>query len=194
MGGMSDLPRVPAPPGVAPAVRGAGLVRPMTLADCERVAEIRVRGWQTAYRGLIPPSHLDSLSVPEEVPRRRAHFENAGADVVNLVAEQAGTVVGWACHGPYREGERRTDDAELYALYVDAAHHGSGVGYALFQESVRQLAARGRTRLYLWVLKGNSRARRFYERAGLRPDGVEEPFETGGVLVPEVRYVGEVGG
>ncbi|MHC5907308.1 GNAT family N-acetyltransferase [Streptomyces sp. S6] len=170
------------------------LVRPMTLADCERVAEIRVRGWQTAYRGLIPQPHLDSLSVPEDALRRRAHVENAGEDVVNLVAEQAGTVVGWACHGPYREGERHTDDAELYALYVDAAHLGSGVGHALLQESVRQLAARGCTRLYLWVLKGNTRARRFYERAGLRPDGVEEPFEVGGVLVPEVRYVGTAEG
>lgn len=189
MGGMSDPTRVP-----APAVHVAGLVRPMVLADCERVAEIRVRGWQTAYRGLIPQSHLDSLSVPEDALRRRAHFENAGENVVNLVAERAGTVVGWACHGPYREGERPTDDAELYALYVDAAHHGSGVGHALLQESRRQLAAQGHTRLYLWVIKGNTRARRFYERAGLRPDGTEEPFEAGGVAVPEVRYVGEVGG
>ncbi|MET8975304.1 GNAT family N-acetyltransferase [Streptomyces sp. NPDC004539] len=170
------------------------LVRPMVLADCERVAELRVRGWQSAYRGLMPQAHLDALSLPEEVLRRRAHFENAGENVVNLVAEQAGTVTGWACHGPYREGELRTDDAELYALYVDAAHHGSGVGHALLQESVRQLAARGYTRLYLWVLKGNTRARRFYERAGLHPDGAEEPFEAGGALVPEVRYVGEVGG
>ncbi|MDX3380843.1 GNAT family N-acetyltransferase [Streptomyces niveiscabiei] len=169
-------------------------VRPMVLADCPRVAEIRVRGWQTAYRGLIPQPYLDSLSVPEDADRRRAHFENAGEDVVNLVAERAGTVVGWACHGPYRDGERLTDDAELYALYVDAACFGSGVGHALLQETRRRLASRGRERLYLWVLRDNARARRFYERAGLAPDGAEEPFEAGGAQVPEVRYVGEVGG
>ncbi|CAM5533499.1 hypothetical protein SAURM35S_02305 [Streptomyces aurantiogriseus] len=33
----------------------AALVREMTLADCDRVSEIRIRGWQTAYRGLMPP-------------------------------------------------------------------------------------------------------------------------------------------
>lgn len=43
--------------------------------------------------------------------------------------------------------------------------------------------------MLLWVLKGNARARRFYERAGFRPDGAEEPFEVEGVAVPEVRYV-----
>ncbi|RAS29045.1 hypothetical protein BCL80_107157 [Streptomyces avidinii] len=40
----------------------------------------------------------------------------------------------------------------------------------------------------LWVLKENVRARRFYERAGFRPDGAEETFEAGGARVPEVRY------
>jgi RimJ/RimL family protein N-acetyltransferase len=38
------------------------------------------------------------------------------------------------------------------------------------------------------VLKENVRARRFYERAGFRPDDAEEPFEVEGVAVPEVRY------
>ncbi|QNP69280.1 GNAT family N-acetyltransferase [Streptomyces roseirectus] len=166
----------------------------MTLADCDRVAEIRVRGWQSAYRGLIPQDHLDALSVRADAARRREHLERAGAEVVNLVAERAGTVVGWACHGPYREGDARTADAELYALYVDAGEFGTGVGRALFQETVRQVSVRGPRRLYLWVLKGNVRARRFYERAGLRADGVEEPFEVSGVAVPEVRYAGEVGG
>lgn len=38
-------------------------VREMTLGDCDRVSEIRVRGWQSAYRGLMPQSYLDALSV-----------------------------------------------------------------------------------------------------------------------------------
>lgn len=194
---MSDLTRIPAPDGVTPGAQArqvSALVRPMVLADCPRVAEIRVRGWQTAYRGLVPQPYLDSLSVPEDADRRRAHFANAGENVVNLVAERTGAVVGWACHGPYRDGELLTGDTELYALYVDAACFGTGVGHALLQETRQQLAARGCERLYLWVLKDNTRARRFYERAGLVPDGTEEPFEVDGVEVPEVRYVGEAGG
>ena len=40
----------------------------------------------------------------------------------------------------------------------------------------------------LWVLPGNVRARRFYERAGWTADGAEKISEVFGVTVPEVRY------
>jgi GNAT superfamily N-acetyltransferase len=161
----------------------------MTLADCDRVAEIRVRGWQSAYRGLIPQSYLDGLSVTEDAERRRGHLAQADAGVVNLVAEDTGgEVVGWACHGPCRGDEVVVGDAELYAIYVHPEHLGRGAGQALLAESVARCAAAGHGRLLLWVIKGNGRARRFYERAGFEADGAEEPFEVDGVTVPEVRY------
>ncbi|MGC0328648.1 ribosomal protein S18 acetylase RimI-like enzyme [Streptomyces sp. SAI-170] len=167
-------------------------VRPMTLADCDRVAEIRIGGWQRAYRGLMPQSHLDGLSVTEDAARHRTRFAAADGSALDLVAERAGEVVGWACHGPYRDGEVRTADAELYAIYVDPAHYGDGIGGALLGESVRRCTAAGHPRMLLWVLKDNTRARRFYERAGFRADGTEEPYEVAGVPVPEVRYVREL--
>ncbi|MBW8792457.1 MAG: GNAT family N-acetyltransferase [Streptomyces sp.] len=170
-----------------PALR----VRPMALADCERVSEIRVRGWQYAYRGLMPQSFLDGLSVERDAERRRSRFRDRGDAVTELVAERGGTIVGWAAHGPYRDGEVRTADAELYALYVDAAHLGTGAGRALLAAVLEQCA--GHPCLYLWVLRENARARRFYEIAGFAADGVEEPYEVDGVPVPEVRYVRELG-
>ncbi|MFG2681606.1 GNAT family N-acetyltransferase [Streptomyces sp. NPDC048392] len=161
----------------------------MTLADCERVSEIRVRGWQTAYRGLVPQPYLDAMDAAEDAGRRRELFARAPEGVVNLVAEgEDGEVAGWACHGPYRDGEVRTADAELYAIYVDARRFGAGVGRALLRESVRRCESAGHARMLLWVLRGNVRARRFYERAGFGPDGAEEPFVVAGVAVPEVRY------
>ncbi|EDY58531.1 acetyltransferase [Streptomyces sviceus ATCC 29083] len=120
------------------------LIREMTLADCDRVAEIRIRGWQSAYRGLMPQPFLDALSVREDAERRRARFGQGGAAVVDLVAERDGEILGWACHGPYRDGDIRTEDAELYAIYVDPRRYGSGLGHALLQESVRRCATAGR--------------------------------------------------
>ncbi|MGW0861894.1 N-acetyltransferase family protein [Streptomyces sp. NPDC002611] len=164
-------------------------VREMALADCDRVAEIRTGGWQSAYRGLMPQSYLDGLSVAEDAERRRTYLARADDSVVNLVAEDdGGELVGWACHGPYRDGEVLTPDAELYAIYVHPEHLGRGVGQALLAESVERLSRAGHGRLLLWVLKENGRARRFYERAGFLADGAEEPFEVEGTVVPEVRY------
>ncbi|KOV96444.1 acetyltransferase [Streptomyces sp. NRRL B-1140] len=164
-------------------------IREMTLADCDRVAEIRIGGWRSAYRGLIPQSYLDGLSVEEDAERRRAHLSHSDGSVLNLVAEDpGGELVGWACHGPYREGEALTEDAELYAIYVHPDQVGRGAGRALLAESVARCSAAGHGRLLLWVLRDNDRARRFYERAGFSADGAEEPFEVDGVTVPEVRY------
>lgn len=164
-------------------------IRPMTPADCDRVAEIRIGGWRSAYKGLIPQSYLDALDLAQDAERHRARLAQADGGVLDLVAEQDGQVVGWACHGPYRDGEVRTGDAELYAIYVAPGRYGDGIGQALLQESLRRCTTAGHTRVLLWVLKDNTRARRFYERAGFRADGTEEPFEVDGVEVPEVRYV-----
>lgn len=167
-------------------------IRPMTPADCDRVAEIRIGGWRSAYRGLIPQSYLDALDVARDAERRRGYFSQGDASVLDLVAERDGEIVGWACHGPCRDGEARTEDVELYAIYVDPGRYGTGIGHALLQESVRRCTAAGHPRMLLWVLKDNARARRFYERAGFRADGAEEPFEVEGVEVPEVRYAREL--
>ncbi|MFI9246023.1 GNAT family N-acetyltransferase [Streptomyces sp. NPDC053086] len=172
-------------------------IRLMTAADCDRVSEIRVRGWQHAYRGLMPQPYLDGLSVTADAERRRARFGQGDGSVVNLVAVEAlagpsghperdGRVLGWAAFGPYRDGDAYTGDAELYAIYVDPAHLGGGIGRALLAASVER--CRACPRMLLWVLKGNASARRFYERAGFRADGAEEAFEADGVPVPEVRY------
>ncbi|MDT0472859.1 GNAT family N-acetyltransferase [Streptomyces sp. DSM 41014] len=160
----------------------------MTVADCAGVAEIRVRGWRAAYRGMMPQSHLDAMSVQENTARLRTRLRTGDGSVVNLVAEAPGGLVGWACHGPYRDGEVAPGSAELYALYVHPEHCGTGIGGALLAESLRRCRADGRTRVHLWVLKANVRARRFYERWGFTADGAEEPYEVDGVEVPEVRY------
>ena len=167
-------------------------IRPMVLADCDHVSEIRVLGWQFAYRGLMPQPFLDGLSARADAERRRARFARGDGRVVNLVATRGDELVGWAAFGPYRDGELRTGDAELYAIYLDPQHVSTGAGRALIQEALRQCTALGHDQVFLWVVRGNTRARRFYERAGFRADGAEEPYEVDGVLVPEVRYVREL--
>ncbi|WP_240661105.1 MULTISPECIES: GNAT family N-acetyltransferase [unclassified Streptomyces] len=181
---MSDLTDVPAPHGVS-----AFPVRPMTVDDCARVAGIRAGGWRHAYRGLVPQPYLDRMDIAADAGRHRARLLSRDGGRGDLVAEgEGGAVVGWAAFGPYRDGEVRTDDAELYALYLDPGHIGRGVGRTLLAEVTRRCAAAGHRDMYLWVLKENARARRFYERAGFGADGAEEPFEVDGVAVPEVRY------
>lgn len=53
----------------------------------------------------------------------------------------------------------------LDRLYVRPEAHGSGAGQALFDVAVGGRSA------YLWILRDNPRAERFYRRNGFVPDG-----------------------
>lgn len=166
-------------------------VREMTESDIDAVAAVRVSGWRHAYAGLMPQSYLDGLSVTAYAEQRRASFADPGSAVTNLVAEGPdGAVLGWAAFGPAQgedpEGEAPDEDeGELYALYARPDVIGTGVGRALLDEVLRRAP---HPAVRLWVLEGNARARRFYERAGFHPDGGVLVDETDGFPVPELRY------
>ncbi len=88
------------------------------------------------------------------------------------MAEDSEGLIGFASIGPARDNDM-DDTLELWALYVRASYWGTGVGYALFEIAVGDRAA------YLWVLAGNERAIRFYERQGFRLDGTEDEHDEG---------------
>ncbi|HEY2802789.1 MAG TPA: GNAT family N-acetyltransferase, partial [Actinomycetota bacterium] len=66
----------------------------------------------------------------------------------------------------------------------------TGVGRALMSAAIEFAQNSGYRELTLWVLERNDRARRFYEAAGLRPDGAtkQEMHPVVPVLLEEVRY------
>jgi GNAT superfamily N-acetyltransferase len=95
-------------------------------------------------------------------------------------------VVGVSAFGADRDLPSDANRGELWVLYVAPSHWGHGYGYALLRDAEEALATTGRRDLTLWVLEGNDRARRFYERAGWRGDDGMKPFGDSGLY--EVRY------
>jgi len=82
-----------------------------------------------------------------------------------------------------------TNAAEVTHLYATPSALGRGVGLALFAQVVSAARDRGFQSLLLWVLEENARARKFYERFGLSPDGARQTRpEWLGKGVYEVRY------
>ena len=146
-------------------------VRIATVADAPAVEEVRIRGWQTAYRRIVPDDYLDALVV--DAARRAERIAEPG--VTTLLAEEDGTATGMAVYGACRDG---SGAVELYALYVDPDHWRKGVGTALLA------ACEGVT--VLWVLKDNARAQAFYRRHGFAPDGGSQVLDLGRPVV-EIR-------
>jgi GNAT superfamily N-acetyltransferase len=161
-------------------------VRPAVPEDAHDVARVHVRSWQAAYRGLIAQEYLDSLTP--EVWASRYTFGRMGIRLPStLVAVDGATICGLATTGLCRD-EDLSNFGELIAIYVDPAYMRAGVGRLLITAARERLRGVGVIAASLWVLDGNLRARRFYERDGWRFDGTRRTRTYGNARVEEVRY------
>jgi ribosomal protein S18 acetylase RimI-like enzyme len=166
------------------------VIRKAHPEDWTGAARVNVRSWQFTYRGVIPDQFLDAL-VPEEwAGWRESFYAEPPAHALGLVAADHG-IRGYCDIGRSRS---RTDGVtgEVFAIYVDPDHIGTGVGSRLFIAAMAGLRQLGHARVELWVLDSNERARKFYERHGweLAPDVKTETI--GGVDLDEVRYIREL--
>ena len=162
-------------------------IRRATAADAAAIARIQVHGHEWAYRDLLPPHPLPTDERIAE--RTRAWPSQLAADSSrrSFVAERDGAAIGFVTCGPAAD-PTLADCGEVFALYLEPAVVGSGVGRALFEHAVADLQARGFDIAVLWVLESNERARRFYERAGWTPDGAHKDTERNGHVRCEIRY------
>jgi len=166
-------------------------IRALTEADIDAVAGVHVRTWQSAYAEMIPPEILDALDPAVWAERRRRTAPPPGGQT--LVADDDGTITGFAAFGPMRlehGAEYDFAEGELYAIYVDPAHQHKGTGKRLFTAARAALAEAGFPVMRLWVLEKNLPSRRFYERMGMAPDGDRHHYTPRGSTaeLPEVRY------
>jgi GNAT superfamily N-acetyltransferase len=155
--------------------------------DCEALARVRTLSWRTAYDGLLPPETIAAATGPGGAARPRAFLAEDPARCA-LLAEDDGEPVGMAVHGPDRVAG---GDAELYVIYVLPGYWSRDVGRRLMDRVIEDVRARGHDRLALWVLEGNERARRFYERYGFAV-AEKKIAERHGHVTYEIRYEREV--
>jgi len=162
-------------------------IRDATVDDADAVALVHVHGWQWGYRGLLPGEYLDGLSAERRAEQWRSWLLEPGRTRTRL-AEENGACVGFAVSGPSRDPGADDDTGEVYAIYVEEDVAGTGVGTELLGSAIAWLTERGFARATLWVLEGNARARRFYEREGWTLDGAAKSDPREDFTMDEVRY------
>ncbi|HJQ05183.1 MAG TPA: GNAT family N-acetyltransferase [Nocardioides sp.] len=162
------------------------LIQPATVEDAEELTDLHLDTWEEAYADLMPASVF--VERREGRSERIARWREilAGSASSSLLARSdSRRLIGFASTGPGRDLDATDLPAlELMALYVRAETYGTGIGDRLMD------AAIGSAPAYLWVLEGNARAIRFYERHGFVFDGAttEESF---GVERRMVRPLGD---
>ena len=181
---MFELGLSVAPP-YAPPLRCAA-ARVATPADVLAACSVRVRTWDAAYTGLLPQGVIDSLDVPSMWASWTAmvvHPPNRSTRL--LVVGPPGEV---HAHAWTRIDPHDRERGEVGALYSDPTAWGTPAGHVALEAALDVLRAAGHPEAILWMVSGNERAARFYERAGWTLDGGYEVVRTTAGSYEHVRY------
>jgi ribosomal protein S18 acetylase RimI-like enzyme len=163
-------------------------IREAVVDDAAGIARVHVITWQHAYRGQIPAPVLDGLSIAGRTQMWAGQLGNLPARTHTLVALDGDQVVGFCSVGASREPDAGDQSGFLYAIYIDPAYMGKGIGSTLITEGVSKLQSDGFTHATLWVLATNAPTIRFYERHGWSADGVTKFERMGDFELQELRY------
>lgn len=169
------------------------MIRPAQMKDISRIAEIIVFGKRVAYR---PIFNNDEGSFNElQVLNLIESYQNSPHLINNMLVYDDGIVKGIINYKDYGE------EIELCDFYVEPFFKGKGIGGQLIQFLMDDARGKDKKKIFLWVIKDNVSARRFYESNGFRVNGQEQLIEGTNVLdvcyernLLDIDYVGQTKG
>lgn len=164
------------------------MVRKAQLSDAERISEIIIYGWRTAYVEFLGEEALyKDMSV---VKRYKTLYTTLESDHGFYVYEENGIVKGFMRLEQCTEEIEGEDVGELVAIYVEPYFKVRGIGSKLIQEAEKIAAMQNQAEIRLWVLENNHSSRKFYEKNGYAATGQVKWLEKFGQN--EVRYIKRV--
>ena len=160
------------------------IIRKAKIEDAEVIAQISVETWQNTYRGIIDSSILNARNVDEKRISSWVRIIESSERIV-LVCENDEEIVGYLSAGPARDNYGIKN--EICALYVKPAEQRKGVGTMLIKTYKQTIHNK---KFYLYALKKNLQAARFYEKnGGVITDKFNRKLMIQGQEYAEVCYV-----
>ena len=157
------------------------VIKPMETEDEIRgKAFVHWKCWQETYPGMVDQAYLDALTLEKVQEKAFLWRDNI------LVAKDGDRVLGFVGYGDH--GVEDPGTGEIFALYVLPEYQGTGVGRQLMEAALLELSSC--PRIYLWVVKGNAWAIRFYEKCGFHLSGAEKyvpSIQAGGIQMVRER-------
>ena len=159
------------------------IIRPATLSDTTTLG--RLGGLLVRQHHAMDPARF----IPAQPETDRSYGAYLGSrlgrpDVVLLVAEQDGRVVGFVWGGLEDTDYMalRGPAGAIYDLVVDPDYRRGGIGRALLDAALAGLARLGAPRVVLSTAEGNAAAQQLFRSAGFRVTMREMTRELGGTL------------
>ena len=135
-------------------------IRPATEADLVEILRI--------YNYAVEHTTAVFDYRPHTIDMRREWFRaKQAASLPVLVADEAGTVLGFATYGPFRAWPAYKYSVE-HSVYVDPAVHRQGIGSALVGAVLDEARARDVHVVMAGITSDNSVSLRLHERLGFK--------------------------
>jgi ribosomal protein S18 acetylase RimI-like enzyme len=152
----------------------APVIRAATAADTKdigRLGALLVR----VHHEFDPQRFIAASAETERGYGSYLRSQLANPDIIVLVAERSGEVLGYTFAGVegYDYMSLRGPAGVLYDIVVDPSHRGRGVGRTLLDATLAELQARGAPRVVLSTAERNEPAQRLFARAGFRRTMIE---------------------
>lgn len=160
--------------------------------DIPALAQLHCQGWKDSYEDLVPQDYLDGLA-PQEFTEKWQKWMGDDISTTLIAEDKNGTPVGFSMFGalktqvPGQSAIRPVYSSELYAIYLDKNHWGKGLAQQFFQKTAENLKDQKHYSMALWVVGGNKRACKFYEKMGGQRIG-KKVVEIGGRKVKEACF------
>lgn len=159
-------------------------IRYASVDDCDILGEIHSESLKFSCTGIFTDDYITRTFSPE---RRKEGFRrelDMGCPETAILF--AGDIpVGLFTFGKSRYGEVDGSCIEIWRIYLKPDYIGKGFGTTLMEWGLEELRKKGYKQAILWVLEGNHRARKFYERHGFVLDGNVRDSGDG---IKELRY------
>lgn len=165
------------------------IIRNIEKEDIPAVVDIQISGWQTAYKGIIDESFLNSMNREERIKQRNEDYYKGGF----IVAELNNEIVGYSrfVNNNTLSPETPEVDCELSALYVKPNLKSNGIGTTMFQYVIKEFKNQNKTKMVIWCLKDNLSSRKFYEKMGGKI-AKERPIKIGAKQYIEVGFIYDI--
>ena len=164
-------------------------LRDAQLTDATTIAQLHAQSWRQTYRGIYSDAFLDHNVLEDRYTVWQERLTTPRQQQQVILAEQATTLVGFAC--------LFIDDDLQFGTLLDNLHiaaqwQGAGIGKQLLQACATRISDLSKNhKLYLWVYETNERARKVYERLGaVHHETVDQPTASG-TPARACRYVWE---
>lgn len=162
---------------------------------------IHALGWRDTYKDAVPADYMAREITDDrwvEVFRQNYLTQNG---VRGLLLYRGNTPVSCINYcrarvSNYNVGDICTFDNAAYAdwgeiasFYTSPAERGKGYGGILFEEALKRLKTDGFQNAFVFVLRENEKARRFYAAHGFAWDGTSTEIPFPPKVCVDLRYV-----